>query len=218
MKKILLICFVLMFSQWIWGKETRLVVRVKAHDAKFVGSSLGGAFVAIKDHQTGVLLASGLTKGSTGNTGLIMKTPRERGMPIADDQTAAFRASLDIEEPVFVTIEVTSPANLKQAQVVSSTQLWLIPGKHIEGDGVVLVVPGFIIDILKPRTHHYIALKDVQKEPFLLRANIVMMCGCTIERGGLWNADSMEVKALHKNYHYYPGILRVCLIRFQTLI
>lgn len=66
------------------------------------------------------------------------------------------------------------------------------------GDGIIVEVPGFIIDILKPRTHHYIALKSIINTPFKIQANIVMMCGCTINKDGLWDSEKIEVKGILK--------------------
>ena len=125
-----------------------------------------------------------------------MKTPIIRGNSIVDANTAKFMASIDIDEPTFVTIEVLSPINNKQASTKITTQLWIIPGKHILGEGIILEVPGFIIDILKPRTHHYITLKSILNKPFEIEANIVMMCGCTINKDGLWDSEKMEVKGI----------------------
>jgi hypothetical protein len=189
----------LMFIGWaVQATDTKIVVRAKGRDAKFVGSSLGGAYVIIRNSLNNQILAEGKTNGSTGNTNLIMRTPAVRGKAIADAQTAKFMATIDIDEPTFVTIEVVSPLNKKQAKAVATTQLWLIPGKHILGDGIILEIPGFIIDILKPRTHHYIPLKLVKGKPFKIQANIVMMCGCTINKNGLWDSEKMEVKGILK--------------------
>ena len=91
-----------------------------------------------------------------------------------------------------------SPFNNKQAQSIVSTELWLIPGKDILGDGIVLEIPGYIIDILKPRTHNYISLSSIKNKPFEIEANIVMMCGCTINKGGVWDSENIEVKAIVK--------------------
>ncbi len=178
--------------------ETKLIIRAKAKDAKFIGSSLGGAYVIVRNTVNQLILAEGKTEGSTGNTNLIMNVPRERGNAIADDATAKFLAILDIDEPTFISIEVHSPFTNKQAQVKASTQLWLIPGKDILGDGIIVEIPGFIIDILKPRTHHYIALNTIKNKPFKIQANMVMMCGCTINKGGTWNSDDIEVKGILK--------------------
>ncbi len=198
MKFLFSILLIFSFSVFSYATETQIIVRAKAKDAKFIGSSLGGAYVIIKNKMSGEILAQGKTQGSTGNTDLIMKTPRERGKSIADDNTAKFMAVVDIDEPLFVTIEVHAPINNKQARVNASTELWLIPGKHILGDGVIVEIPGFIIDILEPRTHHYISLASVEAKPFKLKANIVMMCGCTINKNGIWDSEKMEVKAIVK--------------------
>lgn len=198
MKKILSLLLLLLICSYAQATETKVVVRAKAKDAKFIGSSLGGAYVIIRNTVNQEVLAEGVTTGSTGNTNLIMKTPIERGRSIVDKQTAKFLATVDIDEPTFVSIEVLSPVNHKQARVSVSTQLWLIPGKHILGEGIILEIPGFIIDILKPRTHRYIALNSVKDSPFKIRANIVMMCGCTINKGGIWDSEKIEVRGILK--------------------
>ncbi|WP_106792161.1 hypothetical protein, partial [Aquimarina sp. Aq78] len=168
---------------------------------------LGGAYVIIRNKTNNRILAEGKTVGNTGNTDLIMKTPKERGNLISDEQAAKFLATIDINEPTFINIEIISPFNNKQAQSTVSTELWLIPGKDILGDGIILEIPGFIIDILKPRTHHYISLNSIKEKPFLVKANIVMMCGCTIRKGGIWNSDEIEVKGiLKKDGEYFEDI------------
>lgn len=178
--------------------ETKVIVRAKAKDAKFIGSSLGGAYVIIRDKTNQRILAEGLTAGTPGNTKTIMHTPRDRYTRLADDQTGKFEAVLDIEEPVFVRIEVIAPYNHGQSQVQAVTELWLIPGKHILGDGIILEIPGFIVDVLNPRTHQFITLASVKDKPLKIQANIVMMCGCLINKGGTWNGDEIEVKAIVK--------------------
>ena len=196
-KKILVIA--LIFSSITsFATDTKIIVRAKAKDAKFVGSSLGGSYVIIRNKTNNRILAEGRTIGSTGNTDLIMNTPKERGNIISDEQTSKFLATIDIDEPTFINIEVISPFNNKQAQGKVSTELWLIPGKDILGDGIILEIPGFIIDILKPRTHHYISFNSIKNKPFEIKANIVMMCGCTINKGGIWDSENIEVKAILK--------------------
>lgn len=171
------------------------MIRAKAKDAKFIGSSIGGAKILVKDAVTGEILAEGITSGSTGNTDKIMKQDWKRSEQLSDDKTAGFNASLNIEAPRFVTIEAYAPINKKQAEVMSSTQLWVIPGKDITGDGVVLDIPGFVVDILSPQTHERIA----SSENIELKANIVMMCGCPITKDGIWDANQYEVKAVLKS-------------------
>ncbi|MFD2518347.1 hypothetical protein [Salinimicrobium flavum] len=176
----------------IKAQETEVMVRVKSKDAKFIGSSIGGAKILIKNAETGELLASGMTEGSTGNTELIMKQAHSRDQRLTDEATAGFSAKLDLEEPVFVTVEAYAPYNKKQARVMSSTQLWLLPGKNITGDGLILEVPGFVIDILSPQTHERIG----EENQIEIKANVVMMCGCPITPDGIWDANQYEVKAI----------------------
>jgi len=182
----------------LFAQSTKLVVRAKAKDAKFIGSSVGGALILVKNADTGEILAQGLTTGSTGNTGLIMSTPRERYTQLADERTAKFEIELDLAEPTFVTVEAHAPYTKRGSRTVASKQVWLIPGKDMDGDGVILEIPGFIIDILEPQTHRSLSMPDLDSGFLTVRANMVMMCGCTISDGGLWDGSKMEVRAIIK--------------------
>ncbi|GAA5525822.1 hypothetical protein Maes01_02395 [Microbulbifer aestuariivivens] len=192
---LLLVCLVaLPVANASEPKATDIVVRAKSKDAKFIGSSMGGAMVRIRDAESGEILAEGLTEGSTGNTDLIMQQPHRRHQSIAEG-AAAFRTSLMLSEPVFVTVEVLAPYIKKQARVAAQTQVWLVPGKHLDGEGLVVEIPGLVVDVLSPQTHRYTQMADA---PFPIRANVVMMCGCPISEGGLWDGSQMEVAALVK--------------------
>lgn len=183
---------ILMMPCALLAQETSVMIRVQSKDAKFIGTSIGGAKILIKEANTEKILAEGITSGSTGNTDLIMKEPRSRGKRITDEETAGFKAVLNIDKPVFVTIEAIAPFNKKQAAIKSSTQLWIIPGKDITGEGIVLEVPGFVVDILSPQTHERISSKNEIE----IKANVVMMCGCPVTKDGIWDAGQYEVKAI----------------------
>ncbi|POY39391.1 hypothetical protein C3K47_00280 [Solitalea longa] len=198
MTRAVLTAFLLFLSLTLFAETTRAVVRAHAKDAKFIGTGIGGAYVVIRNDLTGEILAKGLTTGASGNTELIMNTAIKRNDRLTDDQTAKFIGIVDIDEPVFVTIEVTAPVNRKNAAIKVSTQVWLIPGKHIEGDGIVLEVPGFILDVLAPQTHQVIPSASLKDNKVLIKANLVMMCGCAISKGGTWNSEDIEVKAIVK--------------------
>lgn len=174
------------------AQETSVMIRVQSKDAKFIGTSIGGAKITVKDDLTGKILAEGITRGTTGDTKIIMDQPRTRGARISDEKSAGFLAKLEITEPLFVTIEAIAPVNKKQASVRSSTQQWIIPGKNIDGDGIVLEVPGFVVDILSPQTHEtFTNGKSIE-----IKANVVLMCGCPVTPGGIWNADNYEINAI----------------------
>ncbi len=176
----------------IYAQEsTTIVVRAQSKDAKFIGTSMGGAYIAITDAETGKILAEGVTEGSTGDTGRLMDQPRERYGQLSTEGAAKFETTIPLKEPVFVTVTAKAPLAQKQSSVVSSTQLWLIPGKDITGDGIILEIPGFAIDILQPQAHERTTDSEV-----LIKANLVMMCGCPTEPGGMWDSSEMEIRAV----------------------
>ncbi|MEM4409991.1 MAG: hypothetical protein QXI19_14745, partial [Candidatus Caldarchaeum sp.] len=119
------------------------------------------------------------------------------GVQLSDEKTAGFAATLDIDEPMLVTIEAYAPYGARQSMVKSSTEVWLIPGKNITGDGVVLEFPGFSVDVLAPQSAEKVKLEGGRVE-VPIRANVVMMCGCPTEPGGLWDTRHYEVKAIIK--------------------
>ena len=184
--------FVFLLVSFSSVAQTNIMIRAKAKDAKFIGTSIGGAKIIVRDAQTKEILTEGITKGSTGNSEKIMKQPKERYQDLSENNTAGFLAKLDVSTPTFIEVEAYAPINKKQAIVKSSTQLWVIPGKDIIGDGVVLEIPGFVVDILSPQTHERIP-GEISTE---IKANIVMMCGCPVEEGGLWDASGFEIKAV----------------------
>lgn len=171
-------------------QSTKITVRALARDAKFIGTSMGGVQVSIRDVRTGELLARGITSGGTGSTDLLMRQPRDRHDTLAVGNSAGFRASIDLEKPVLAEITGYGPLAFRQAAVTVSTQMWLIPGKDITGDGVILEFPGFVVDVIRPSAH-----ASVEQGPVEVLANVVMMCGCPTADGGLWDSSRFEIEA-----------------------
>jgi hypothetical protein len=154
--------------------ETRVMVRARTKDAKFIGTSMGGALVVIRKADTGEVLASGLTSGGTGDTKRIMSDPLVRGAQITDASTAGFEAKLDLAEPTFVTVEVSGPMGQRESAAKATVQTWLIPGKHVAGDGLMVEIPGFAVHVVTPLAHEVVALGG-GKARVPLAANVVMM-------------------------------------------
>lgn len=166
--------------------DTPVVVRVQAHDAKFIGTGVGGMNIVIEDADTGALLASGRISGGTGDTARLVENPVARGTPLADDDSAGFTATLKIERPTRVRVRATGPLATADAVQEISVTTWVVPGRPIAGDGIVLRLPGLIVT---PRP------QPVDGTTLPLVADVVLMCGCPLTRGGLWNADDYEVRA-----------------------
>jgi len=67
----------------IAAEPTAVDVRVISKGAKFVGTSMGGCEVVIRDAETGEILARGKTAGSTGDTDRIMRAGMKHHEPVS---------------------------------------------------------------------------------------------------------------------------------------
>ena len=179
-----------------WAEPTEITVRVLSRDAKFIGSSMGGVQIILRDSETGEILARGITAGGTGNTSKIMHKDHGRRAQLADESAAKFTATLDLDAPRLIEVDAYGPLAQPQAahRVVSSQ--WVVPGANLSGgDGWVLEMPGFVVDVLAPPAHVKLPAGTTSVP---INANVTMMCGCPIEPGGLWDANAYTVKAVVK--------------------
>ena len=127
---------------------TTVTVRAVSRDAKVIGTGVGGARITIREVATGKVLAEGTQLGGTGQTPRIMTEPRPRyGTVYATEGAAAFVASIDLDRPTAVEITAEGPLKYPQATRRASKTILLVPGQHITGEGVLLEIHGFVIDI-----------------------------------------------------------------------
>jgi len=130
---------------------TKIIVRIIAKDSKVIGSGVGGAFVRIKNLETGEILAQGKQEGGTGDTDRIMTQPRRRGEIIYGTSGAAFfQAEIPLYRPTQVEIYTEAPLAYPQSIQKGSKTLTLIPGKHVLREGVIIELDGLIVNILNP--------------------------------------------------------------------
>ena len=174
---------------------TQVMVRVTSHDAKIIGSGVGGATVTIRDAVTGQVLALGIQEGSTGDTRRIMTEPRVRGGTVyATEGAAGFLATLELDEPTLVEISAEGPLGTPHASQRASKTMLLVPGKDVLGEGVILELMGFTVVLEAPSD-----MESVKAgQTFEVRASVTMLCGCPTEAGGLWDADNIEIVAVIK--------------------
>ena len=176
------------------AEPTDLVIRVISEGGKFVGTSMGGAEIIVRDVRSGEVLVHGRTAGSTGDTARIMKGG-PRGTPLADETAAAFRTTIDIDEPRLVEVEAYGPLAQPQAAVRVTSQRWVLPGRGAtQGDGWLLELPGLVVDLVEPAAHQ----RGTAGAAIRLAANVALMCGCPIEPGGIWDAARYDVRASAK--------------------
>jgi hypothetical protein len=167
------------------AEPTEIVVRVISQDAKFIGDLTGGARVTLRDANRRRILAQGVTKGSTGDTGRIMEASGRSPVRHAPG-TAAFRASIDLAVPTLVDLEVEGPLARPQSMIRVVSQRWLMPGQAVSaGDGWTVELPGLAITPTVRRERGSLAVT----------AKVELMCGCPITPDGLWRAADYRVEA-----------------------
>lgn len=173
------------------GRETTVVVRAVSNDAKVIGSGVGGARITIRDAGTGEILARGLQEGGTGSTERIVREPHPRaGTVYGTEGAASFEATLSLERPTRVEVVAEGPLGTPHATQRASRTLLLVPGRDVTGEGVVLELYGFTVELDRPEGSTAAAGQEVP-----VRARVTMLCGCPIEPGGLWDADRIDVTA-----------------------
>ncbi len=174
------------------AKETKVMIRAVARDAKVIGTHVGGARITVKDAATGEILAQGMQQGGTGDTDVIMKKPHTRGMAVyGSGDTSGYLAVLHLDKPTVVEVSAEGPLGNAQATQRSSKTLLLIPGEDVLGEGILLEIHGFIVTAVAP-------LPDAKVKagsPFEVRATITMSCGCPTDPDGLWDANKIHVVA-----------------------
>lgn len=171
---------------------TRLVVRAVAADAKVIGSGVGGARVTVEDAGSGEVLAEGVQRGGTGDTEAIVRRPHARGEAVyGGEGTAAFTADLALDRPTRVRVTVEGPLDAPATSRQTATRtIWMVPGRHVDGEGLVLTLHGFLVEVLDVvRTG---SSGDGELE---VTARIRMMCGCPTRPGGLWDSDRYAITA-----------------------
>jgi hypothetical protein len=173
------------------AEPTPIAVYVISKDAKFIGDSMGGAGVILRDVKSGKVLAKGTTSGGTGDTDRIMRSSG-RSPRLATVDAAHFSASVDLVAPTLVRLEVAGPLAAPFSPVRATAERWLVPGqKLIAGDGWTIELPGLAVKFLGAQSTNVHA-----GESFDFQATVSLMCGCPITPGGLWDAADYEVEAL----------------------
>lgn len=174
------------------GTTTQVMIRATSHDAKIIGTGVGGARISVFNALTGTLLARGMQEGGTGSTPNIVEEPRVRGHSVFDGSGAAgFLAELELNEPTQVRIEAEGPLGTPHAAQRITRTMLLVPGQHVLGDGVILEMYGFTVELLDPLGD----LTNAAGTELPVRARVTMLCGCPTEPGGIWDSNDYTIEA-----------------------
>jgi hypothetical protein len=126
-----------------------------------LGDDVGGAKVTITDVASGRVLASGTQHGESGDQNQIMRTPRLMEEPRYSTRPSGFfRATLQLEKPTLVEITAQGPLNYPQAIQRANKTIILIPGRDLTGDGIVLELNGYIVQVETPPPGEPLMAKD----------------------------------------------------------
>lgn len=177
----------LILSANSFATETSVMVRAKAVDAKFIGTSVGGVKVVVEDAETGEILDQGWINGGTGSTKAIIKEPISRDQVLSDDKTAGFLAKVDITSPRLLRFKLVGPYGYRQALQEATVTSWVIPGKDILGDGITLNMPGFIVDAWT---------RVLEGGELEIYTKASLLCGCPIYPDGPWDPKNYEATAI----------------------
>ena len=180
----------------ITPRRTRVVTHVVTHDAKLIGSAVGGVRVVIRDAVTDRILAEGRHDGATGDTKRIMQEPRTRGDTIFKAADGArYEASISIAVPTMVEVSAEGPLGYPDQMARASKRLLLLPGRDVGGDGIVLELHGYVIDLMAPDTTQALSAAGSLR----IRARVRMLCSCPTQTGGMWEVSDVVARLVRNN-------------------
>ena len=188
---VVLALLVLAFPSVVGAVPTKLVVRARANDAKFIGTAVGGLEVTVRNALTGKVLAQKALEGGTGDTKLLMKSPISRDTLLSKGGAAKAEFVFDIKEPLKLEIELNGPLGAGNNMHHEVKTTWLIPGRDIVGDGVIFTLYGLIVHPYSPKPHEFFPMGS----RVTIGAHVTPMCGCPERPGFLWDANQVTVTA-----------------------
>lgn len=187
------------------AEPTSVTVHAISQDAKFIGDSMGGVEVVLRDAKTGKELAKGITAGDTGDTNKIMEAVGRSPMRTSPG-AAHYSTSLDISVPTLVRVELRGPLGRPLTMQSAMSDRWLVPGvSAAAGNAWVVELPGLAIEVdgISNLT---------QGQSTTLTAKVSLMCGCPITDGGLWDAADYQVVAILRQKDQPPEQTRLSFV------
>ena len=171
-------------------KSTKILVRVVAHGAMVLGREVGGARVTITDLETKQVLATGIQEGEAGDQNQIMRTPHLMEEPVYSARPAAvFSTTLALQRPTLVEVAAEGPLAYPDSMRRTGMSVLLIPGQDLSGDGIVLHLNGYIVQIEHPKAGEPLMAKDDVN----LKASVRTLSGTSVRPHGDWDSRKMRI-------------------------
>ena len=172
------------------AKLTTIIVRVVAHGAMVIGRDVGGARVSITDVETKQILATGIQQGEPGDQNQIMRTPHLMEEPVYSSRPAAsFTTTLELRRPTLVEVAAEGPLAYPASIRRTAKTVMLVPGQDLTGDGIVLHLYGYIVQIEHPKPGESLIAKDDVK----LRASLRTLSGTLVRPHGDWDSRKLRI-------------------------
>jgi hypothetical protein len=171
-------------------KSTKILVRVVAHGALVLGREVGGARVTITDLMTKQVLATGIQEGDAGDQNQIMRTPHLMEEPVYSAKpAAAFTTTLALQRPTLVEVAAEGPLAYPDSMRRTAMTVLLIPGQDLSGDGIVLHLNGYIVQIEHPKAGEPLMAKDDVN----LKASVRTLSGTSVRPHGDWDSRKIRI-------------------------
>ncbi len=171
-------------------RPTTILVRVVAYGAMVLGREVGGARVTITDVETKQILATGIQQGEAGDQNQIMRTPHLMDEPLYSSRpSASFTTTLELRRPTLVEVTAEGPLAYPASLRRTTKTVLLIPGQDLTGDGIVLQLNGYLVQIESPVPGEPLIAKDDVK----LRASIRTLSGTLVRPHGDWDARKLRI-------------------------
>jgi hypothetical protein len=171
-------------------KSTKILVRVVAHGAMVLGREVGGARVTITDLMTKQVLAIGIQEGDAGDQNQIMRTPHLMEEPVYSAKpAAAFTTTLALQRPTLVEVAAEGPLAYPDSMRRTAMTVLLIPGQDLSGDGIVLHLNGYIVQIEHPKAGEPLRAKDDVN----LKASVRTLSGTSVRPHGDWDSRKIRI-------------------------
>jgi hypothetical protein len=155
-----------------------------------LGREVGGARITITDVETKQILATGIQQGEAGDQNQIMRTPHTIGEPLYSSRpSAAFSTTLELRKPTLVEVAAEGPLAYPASLRRTTKTVLLIPGQDLSGDGIVLHLYGYIVQIEHPKPGESLIAKDDVK----LRASIRTLSGSIVRPYGDWDSRKIRI-------------------------
>jgi len=171
-------------------KPTTVLVRVVAHGAMVLGRDVGGARVTITDLETKQVLATGIQQGDAGDQIQIMRTPHLMEEPVYSARpAAAFTTALTLQRPTLVEVAAEGPLAYPASMRRAAKTVLLIPGQDLTGDGIVLHLNGYIVQIEHPKAGEPL----IAKNDVALKASVRTLSGTLVRPHGDWDSRKIRI-------------------------